>query len=176
MSYSTAKTPERSVIVDPRDTSGATDFIGGAVRDVTLVCDTSIYADGDVLSATAVITDFFPVVNGVGEIKAIRLADEDDQGIALDIFFLDASTSIGSANAAFSPSDAVSRDLLCHHRIATGDYLDLGGVRIATKTACGLFVKAKTDTKDLYIATVTRGGTPTYTASGLRLRLGVQFY
>lgn len=29
MTYSTAKTPERSVIVDPRDLTGGTDFIGG---------------------------------------------------------------------------------------------------------------------------------------------------
>lgn len=51
---------------------------------------------------------------------------------------------------------------------------DLGGCRIATKRDLNLVVKPATGTRDIYVAAVTRGGTPTYTASGLKLRLGFE--
>ena len=56
--------------------------------------------------------------------------------------------------------------------IATGDYKDLGGVSVAMIKNMWLPVKAAPGTLDLYVAVINGAGTPTYTASGLKLRIG----
>jgi hypothetical protein len=139
--------------------------------DVTLTLDTSIYASGDVMSDTAEVSGAMRITNGTAILQSIVVIDEDDQGIAFDLVFMSANQSLGTKNAAANISDANARDILGCVSIASGDYVDLGGVRIATKNNVGLAVKAATDTDDIFVGTITRG-TPTYTANGVRLRLG----
>ena len=50
------------------------------------------------------------------------------------------------------------------------DYLDLGGVAVAAKQ--GLNVALSSGSASTYVAVVS-GGTGTYTASGITLRLGI---
>lgn len=142
--------------------------------DVTLSVDTAIYAADDPLADTQVVTSAMRVADAVGALKSIILLDEDDLGIAMDLIFLSSSASLGTENSAPSVTDANARKILGHVNIATGDYIDLGGCRIATKRDLNLVVKPATGTRDIYVAAVTRGGTPTYTASGLKLRLGFE--
>ena len=141
--------------------------------EVTLSLDTSAYTSGDVLADTQVMTGALRFVDGCGIIQSVSVIDEDDQGIALDLHFFSANRSLGTENSAPNISDANARDALGHVAIASGDYKDLGGVRVATVKNIGLAVKAASGTKDLYVGAVT-GGTPTHTASGLRLRIGIQ--
>jgi hypothetical protein len=141
------------------------------IVDVTLTLDTSAYTSGDVMSDTAEVSSAMRVTNGTGILDSIVVIDEDDQGIAFDVVVMSANRSLGTKNNAPSISDAHGRDVLGHVVIGSGDYIDLGGVRVATKTNIGLPVKAATDTDDIFIGTITRG-TPTYTAAGVRLRLG----
>lgn len=141
--------------------------------DVTLSVDTSIYADGDVLADTQVVTGALRYSDAVAEIRSIQVLDEDDQGVALDLLFLDANVSIGTENAAPSVTDANARSILGLVSIAAADYKDLGGARIALARNVGLLIKAASGTRNIYVAAITRGGTPTYTASGLKLRLGI---
>ena len=49
------------------------------VFDLTLTLDTSAYASGDVLSATAEITGFFVSTTSSRIITSVRVLDEDDQ-------------------------------------------------------------------------------------------------
>lgn len=139
--------------------------------DVTLSLDTAIYADGDVLAATQVVSNGVRVDDEPGLLQTIVVVDEDDQGIALDLVFLSANTSIGTENAAVSISDAGARDICGIVSVSAGYFMDLGGVRVATLTAVGLPIKPATGTNDFYIAAISRG-TGTYTASGIKLRLG----
>ncbi len=148
--------------------------VGGKTRlaDVTLVLDTSAYASGDVLADTAKIAGFFDSVDGTGIIQSIVVVDEDDQGVAFDVHFLQANVSMGTVNAAPSISDANARNSLGYVSVATSDYKDLGGVRVANVKNIGLPVKAAAQTLDLYVAVVNGTGAPTFTASGVKLRIG----
>ena len=139
--------------------------------DVTLSLDTSAYADGDVLADTQEVTAALNANDGTGMIQSIQVLDEDDQGVAMDLIFLDANVSLGTENSAPSITDANARNILGRIRVNAADFIDLGGSRIATMTGVGIGIKAGSGVDDIWVAAITRGGTPTYTASGVRLRI-----
>lgn len=140
---------------------------------VTLSLDTSSYADNDVLAAPQEVQNVARIPGGVVTIGSLVLLDEDDQGVDIDVLFLDADGSIGSENAAVGPTDAVARTILGHVSVTSADYTDLGNSQMATKRGLGLPIKAAAGTTSIWIAAVVRSGTPTFTASGIRLKLGV---
>jgi hypothetical protein len=140
--------------------------------EVTLSVDTAIYAADDLLADTQAIAGAVPQNGGSLLLQSVELLDEDDQGVAMDLVFLDANVSLGTENSAPSVTDANARNILGYVSIATGDYKDLGGSRIATVKNVNLILKATSATRTIYVAAITRGGTPTYTAAGLKLRLG----
>ena len=144
----------------------------GTVVDVTLSLDTAGCADGDLLADAQEIASAVRVNAGKATLRSIQLLDEDDQGVALDLLFLDAATSLGTENNAADISDANARGILGVVSIASGDYVDLVSCQIANKNDVGLKLKAAAATTSLYVAAITRGGAPTYTASGIRLKLG----
>ena len=146
--------------------------VPGALIDVTLSLDTAAYADGDVLADTQTVTSMFRVADGTATLDSIHVLDEDDQGQALDLIFLGANNSIGTENAAVSVTDANARDIQGRVRIGAADYYDMGGCRIATISGIGLKLKAASGVTTGNIAAVSRG-TGTYTASGIRLKLGL---
>lgn len=141
------------------------------VIDVTASLDTSAYTSGDVLFDTQSVSSVGRVNAGVVVLQSLFVLDEDDQGAAMDIYFLDANNSLGTENSAPNISDANARNILGHVSIAAADYKDLGGCKILTQTGIGLVMKMGAGATTLYIAGVT-GGTPTHTASGLRFKLG----
>lgn len=143
-----------------------------SVLDVTPTLDTSAYDSGDVLFDTTAMTAVFRINGAAMTVDSLTVLDEDDQGIAFDLYFLDTNTSLGTFNTAPNISDANARKILGWVPVASGDYKDLGGAKVATVRNIGLKLKADSGADDLYIAAVT-GGTPTHTASGLKLKLGV---
>lgn len=147
----------------------------GDVIDITLSLDTSAYDAGDVLADTQTITNAVRVTGGRAILQSVTVIDEDDQGVALDLYFMSTSRSLGTENSAPNISDANARDILGFVAVASGDYKDLGGVRIATVRNIGLLLEAAGGSRDLYVGATT-GGTPTYTASGLKLRLGFTWH
>lgn len=141
--------------------------------DVTLSLDTAIYGSGDVLADTQIIANAMRVNNGTGVLQSITLIDQDDQKAALSIFLLSANVTMGVENAAPSISDTNALELLGPPiAFATNDYIDLGGVSMAGKDGIGKVVKPATGTRDLFVAVVNGTGTPTYSAAGIKLRLG----
>jgi hypothetical protein len=145
-----------------------------ALVDVTLTLDTSAYANGEVLADTQIVAGALRVTNGTGRLQSITLIDEDDQGAALDLYFLSANNSFGTENGAVTISDASARDIIAFVAINTGDYRDLGGVKVANLNSLNRVIKAATGTTSIYVAAVNGSGTPTFTASGLKLRLGIE--
>lgn len=146
---------------------------GTCVRlfDVTMSCDTSAYGSGDLIADTQVLSGFFNDVDKTATILAVTIIDEDDQGVALDVHFLQDNVTMGTENSAPTISDANARNSLGFVPFATTDYKDIGGVRIGCVRNVWLPVKAKVGTADLYVAIVNGSGTPTFTASGLKLRI-----
>lgn len=144
------------------------------VFDLTLSLDTGgAYADADVLADTQEIANVFRLPGGTIWLQNIRIVDEDDQGAALDLIFLDAASSLGTENSAVSISDALSRTELWRVSVASGDYYDQGGSRIACIGSIATLLKAASGSTSLFVAAVSRG-TGTYTAAGIRLKIGVQ--
>jgi hypothetical protein len=145
---------------------------GGIVVSVTPTLDTAIYAADDLLFNPATISSAAFQAGGVSRLESILMLDEDDQGIAMDLLFLDANTSLGTFNTAFAASDTLARAIVGRVNIATGDYVDCGGFRVAQKANLDIIVQQAASTAALYVAGITRAGTPTYTASGLKFKFG----
>jgi len=139
---------------------------------VTLSLDTSAYASGDLLADTQAISNAVRVLGGQAVLQSIMVIDEDDVGAAFSIYILGANNTMGTENSAPSISDANARAIQAIVDIATTDYKDLGGVKVANIRGIGAVVEAASDSKDLYVSVVNGTGTPTYTASGIKLVLG----
>lgn len=166
-----------AVLIDPAtgapiDQSGGMPVRGGNdnVFDVTLVLDTSPYADGRVLFIGQEITSFFSSATGTRLIQNLTVIDEDDQGVGFDLLLFNGDPSIGTINAAPTISDANARKFLGKVSVTAADYIDLGGVKVAT--ICPVGIEVKGVTTSLWIAGITRSGAPTYTAAGLKLKIG----
>jgi hypothetical protein len=140
---------------------------------VTLSLDTSAYAAGDVLADTQVLTSLFRITDGTGVLQSIQVIDQDDQKQAIDFYYLSANNSLGTENSAPSISDANAVEIVGPFSVAAADYKDLGGVSVAKISNIGQPIIAATGTANGYIAAVCNSGTPTYTASGIKLRLGI---
>lgn len=141
--------------------------------DVTPVMDTNAYASGDVLFDATDVPNISTVDGKEAWLNSVVVIDTDDQKAAFDLFFLSSNVSVGTANAAPSISDANAAYVLGRVSIATTDYYDLGGVSVAEIKGIQTMLKAADGLKSCYVAAVNGSGTPTYTASGLKLRLGV---
>lgn len=155
-------------------TAATLDAIKGKVTNVFLSLDTSAYSSGDLLAATQVISDVFRFADEQGELVSVTVLDKDDQGAAFDLYFLDSNASFGTENSAPTITDTAAEYILCIVPIATGDYKDLGACRVANIKNIGAIIKPATGTKNIYVAAVNGSGTPTYTAAGIQLRIGVK--
>lgn len=146
--------------------------LSGTVIDVTLVLDTNAYADNDVLAVVQEITGVFDYAGGVRTLQSIVLLDEDDQAQDIDLVFFNATATLGTINAAVSISDADARKLIGKVSILIADYVDLINSQAAVKTGIGMVMKAAAASTSLWVGAVLRSGTPTYTAAGIKLKLG----
>lgn len=148
--------------------------VGGitVISAVTLSLDTSAYASGDVIADTQVV-DGALRQDGSGTLQSLTLIDQDDQKVALTVYFLSGNVVMGTENSGPSITDADALHILGYVDVASADYKDLGGVAVVNYKNIGLPLKAASGTDDLYVAVVNGAGTPTYTAAGIKLRLGI---
>lgn len=169
-SYAEGKLHRHSVNLagDLRTKQGAT-----VVKDVVLSFDTNIYASGDVLADTQTLTAAFRAADFGGVLQSITVIDKDDQGAAFDIYILDANNSLGTENSAPNISDANAAAIQGRIQIATGDYYDLGGCKVAHLSNLAIPIKPLSGTTTLALGVINGTGTPTYSASGVVLRLGI---
>ena len=145
-----------------------------ALVSVTLSLDTSAYASGDLLADAQEVAGVALATGGEAELVSLMVVDEDDQKVAFDVYLTSASTSWGTENSAPTVSDAAARSIQAHVPIAAADYKDLGGVAVAQPRVAqniGVVCSCSGGTS-LYVAVVNGSGTPTYTASGVRLVFG----
>lgn len=142
-------------------------------RTVTLSLDTNVYAAGDVLADSQIISNAFRDINDGATVHSLEVIDKDDQGAAFDVYLLDGNVAMGTENAAPSISDTNLEKVMARIQVSTGDYYDLGGGKIADLQNLGRIVVPIVGTRDMYVAVVNGTGTPTYTASGLVLRFGL---
>lgn len=142
------------------------------VAEVTLSLAAATYTARDVLAATQIITACMRVDGGTGVIHTVTVLDQDDQGMALTLVFLRTNASIGAEESTVAPTDAAADEILGTVEILAGDYVDLTNSQIVTKTSVGIVVDAAAGADDLYIAAITED-TPTHTASGITVKVGI---
>lgn len=155
------------------------EFMGHSAGDldvitVTPVCDTSIFASADLIADPVEIVGFFRVPGGRAFIDSIVILDEDDQGAAITLVFTQVSTSFGTLNSAPNITDANARSMVGHVTFATTDFFDVGGAKLGTRSNLGLMVEGASGATSLFVGVINGAGTPTYTASGLKLKIGVR--
>lgn len=145
----------------------------GLVFDFTPVLDTSQYADGDVMFIAKELPQFFPAPNGDRVVQSIIALDGDDQNVAFDLVFSNADITLGTINNAVNISDADAAKIIGYIKLTTSDANDTINSRLFAKSAIGHVMKASGTTCSVWISGISRGGTPTYTASGMKIKIGV---
>jgi hypothetical protein len=158
-------------------TSGTTNAVYALetsdVLDLVLTTDTVAYATGDVLADTQELAGVMRINGGTAILQSLKITDKDDQGQAMDVVFLKSNVSLGLENSAVSIADADAVEILGIVSVAAADFVDLGGVRVATVAIPAAFIlKAGAASTSIYVAAISRG-TGTYTASGLSIKVGV---
>lgn len=150
--------------------------ISGAKRlvDVTLSLNTNIYAANEVLAATQEVADCFRAADEAGFLESLTVICVDDLSVDFTVYFFDDNVVLGTENELPSISDADAAKVLAKVSVAAADYTDLGGVRIATLGNLRRVVRPKVGTTSLYLAVQNGAGTPTLTAAGIILRLGME--
>lgn len=145
------------------------------VQQLQLTIDTAAYASGDVIADTQELPEILLAPYGIVRLRHIQLIDKADQKAACTVVFLRANRSLGTENAAPNISDANAEDVIGHVALVAGDYVDLGGVSVATKNGLDLLLAGNTgSSRSLWVGLIS-GGTPTYgAADALILRLGVE--
>lgn len=142
------------------------------IVDFVPTLDTSAYAAGDVLFDRAVLdigNYANPGQNAVqkirGRILSVGVLDKDDQGVAMDLYFLKADVSMGAVNAAPSITDANAEHVIGF--VTATASKDLGGCRFG-QADCD--IRFAITGESLYLAGVTQGA-PTHSDSGLKFRI-----
>jgi hypothetical protein len=141
------------------------------VIDITPVLDTSAYADNDVLFVPIALPTY-RAANQTGparKLVSVVILDEADQAQDIDLIFLNGDATLGTINGAVNISDADARKILGTVSVLIADYCDTINSQVATKRDINLIMQNPT-----YIAGVLRSGTPTYTASSLKIKLGFE--
>ena len=140
---------------------------------VTPTLDTSAYASGDLLFDVTTVAAAL-ATGGAVELVSAVVTDEDEQNQDIDFYLTNLSTSWGTFNSPVAATDAISRGIQAYFSVAAADYKDIGGAAVAMPAAnknIGIVCETS-GSANLYLVGVLRSGTPTYTASGLRVSLG----
>ena len=146
------------------------------VLDHTPTLDTNAYAQHDILFDFEALT----LNAGASEARPVRgtinnftLLDKDDNGNQITVYFSDSSSaSLGTVNSAISITDAHAATIL--GQVDTGaTYEDLIGCKSIVPSAFAPIPFISTDDK-IYVGGALRGSaTPTHSASGITMRIGV---
>ena len=145
---------------------------GPVVMQIRPTLDTSAYADGDVLFVPVELVGLsaqnVPVL-----LQTLTVVDQSDQGAAFDLLFFRRSVALGTLNAAPSISDADALFFAGRVSVASSDYYDVGGARVADVADLSRprLMSTGENSSSLWVAGISRG-TGTYAADALQIRLG----
>lgn len=140
----------------------------------TPTLDTNIYANNDTLFDSQLVSSLFYDKDRPMILDHLVAFDKADLGVAMDLYFLSANVVFGTVNSGPSISDTDIVNICGLVSIATGDWKDLGGARVAVKSNLGLILKPVSASQDIYMAAQLGASTPTFAASDLVFRLGMR--
>lgn len=143
------------------------------VITVAPTLDTSILANNEVFMVAYEIPGVFN--KGLGrKLQSVVVADTDDQNVAFDLIFSNASITLGTANSTVTINDTDAAKIVGTVRmvVATHAY-DLINSTLFTQGSLGIVLQP-TESGSLWVSGVVRSGTPTFTASGMKIKLGFE--
>lgn len=141
--------------------------------DVSITTDATAKDAGDVVGGLLTITVSPNGNDCSGKITRLHVIDDDAQAAALKIYFFDSSPGAIADDAAFTLTAANIKKIIGSVSIATTDYVTIGSERFAEKDGTDVNIEFSAPSGTLY-AYVVCTATPTYSASGLSLRIWVQ--
>lgn len=111
------------------------------------------------------------IANGGGTIQSLLVIDQDNQGAQMDLYaFVASAWNPPADNAPWSLTDASAA--LCCGMVSVNSYINYGNGQWGFATFPYGAIPFTADGTNLYLGIVLRGPA-TYTAGGLKLRLGV---
>lgn len=160
----------------------STNLIGSVITnavdliDFTPVLDTSAYADNDVLFIATEIPNFFRVAGGRAKLVSCSVFDAADQGTDISLFLTTNSTTPGTINGAIAAADTVMDDIQGFLQFVAAGYEDLINSQVNQLNNINMILEGASGSTSLYAWGAVRSGTPTYAASSLLFRFGVERY
>ena len=134
---------------------------------------TNACSDGEIIFNATKISNLVNTKGGSCMIQSVQIVDDDLNGAAMDLIFFNALLTLGTPGGAIDASDGAVPDNILGIVTVT-NYFNGVNWEIGHKENIGLIIKAADEVRDIYVAAVNRSGaSKTYTASGLRLRIGV---
>src|SRR6187551_429080 len=122
----------------------ASDRMNTVCYSISMTTDTSAYASGELIADTQQLNAFFNQADGKGVINSITIFDaEDNTAAGYYVLFHQTSTSMGTENTTPNISDAnAAAGILGYVAVASTDWLDIGGSKVACVRNIGLPVSA----------------------------------
>ena len=142
------------------------------VVEINPPLDTAIYAAGDLLFDSVVISNAARAVGGYCVLTSVTVIDKADISPQITLVVADSMLDFGTVNTAPSLADADAGKICGSVAIVTADYIDIGGSRVATKGNLNIVCKAPVDSAHLALAGLVTTGTPTFGATDLTVKLG----
>ena len=135
---------------------------------VTPTLDTNAYAAGDILFNPTEVASVTLESAGYARLVGLSIFDGDAQAAALDLYILQASTSLGTINTAPNITDANLDPPNFQHVVSfvAADWANISGASVISWSHEGDGLPCVSSGTSMYIAALTQG-TPTHTASGM---------
>lgn len=143
--------------------------------DFVPVLETSVLANGDVFFIPTQVPGCFKL-GEPAKLISIQVNDTDDQGVSFDLYFFNATATLGTLNAGITISDADAAKAIGQASFtAAANGTDLINSWLYVKTFDeGILMTPVDGSSSLWVAGVVRSGTPTYSASGFKIKLGFE--
>ena len=161
-----------------------------SVIRVTPTLDTSAYADDDVFFNSTEIPSAVIGNGGASKLIGITILNEDDVAHDIDIIFMQKSTDLGTINDAvgtamkWNNTQAKEAGVLGFVKIdwsaGTSDFVNnliytSSSANISGKSSTlPILLQAESNSTSVYMAAVSRGGTPTVAADDYEIILHIE--
>ena len=143
------------------------------VFTITPVCNNTSAAVNESVFQADELANFMSEKGGTAIIQSIIILDDDDNGQPLDIVFMDTTGLLDASDDAtvIDAADGAIPDAILGV-ITISNYFDGVLWQVGQKDNIGLSIKSASTTRSVYISAINRGATSTWTAAGLRLKIG----
>jgi len=140
----------------------------------TPVLDASILANNEVFMVDHEVPGVFN--KGLPrKLTSIVVVDGDDQNQAFDLVFSDRAITLGTSNGTVNITDANAANVLGVVKFVVATHAqDFINNIVFVMTNINLILQGSGSGDSLFVSAIVRSGTPTYTASGMKIKLGFE--